>query len=256
MYEDHGRQLLSHHAVGAPSSYVPTLNEMRKDNRLVAEAEERCGEIDASHLGNCHYTSSKKAWGLLRAGVEASKHVHIEWPHDHILVGPDKDRVFYKNLNMEQWAYGYTCIMENQSNYKVKDNMITHLKHVFQDSMSYGFRRAKGAHAEVLNEMELGKINWLDAHAISELRKTHTQKQMTMEEWQEKMAETKTQEMRESGQGQAARREGRTRRVSNEHSGKRHSIVYVVTTMMTNAYTRETISKEILSGDMHVPAVS
>jgi hypothetical protein len=104
---------------------------------------------------------------------------------------------------MEQWAYGYTCIIENQSNYKVKDNMITHLKQVFQDSMSYGFRRVKGAYAEVLNEMELGKINWLDAHAISELRKTHTQKQMTMEEWQEKTAEAKNARGRPRSSGKA-----------------------------------------------------
>jgi hypothetical protein len=78
--------------------------------------------------------------------------------------------------------------------------------------MSYGFRRAKGTHAEVLNEMELGKINWLDAKAISKLRRTHTQKPMTMEEWQEKTVDTKPQEMRDGGQGHAARREGRTRR--------------------------------------------
>jgi hypothetical protein len=57
--------------------------------------------------------------------------------------------------------------------------MITHLKHVFQDSMAYRFRRAKGAHAEVLNEMEMGKIYWLDAAAIAEIRKTHTQKPIT-----------------------------------------------------------------------------
>jgi hypothetical protein len=71
---------------------------------------------------------------------------------------------------MEQWAYGYTCILKNQVSYKVKDNMITHLKNVFQDSMAYGFRRAKGAHAEVLNEMEMGKLNWLDAAKIAEIR--------------------------------------------------------------------------------------
>jgi hypothetical protein len=97
MYEDQGRPLASHHMVGAPCTYVPTLNELRKDHRLMAEVGERCAEIDASHLGNCYYTSSKKARGLLRAGGEASNYfVHIEWPHDHILVGPDKDRVFYK----------------------------------------------------------------------------------------------------------------------------------------------------------------
>jgi hypothetical protein len=73
--------------------------------------------------------------------------VHIDWPHDYILSGPDKERVFYKYLNLEQWAYGYACILENQSNIQIKDNMISNLKLFFHDTMSYGFRRAKGAHA-------------------------------------------------------------------------------------------------------------
>jgi hypothetical protein len=114
--------------------------------------------------------------------------------------------------------------MENQVNNKVKDNMITHLKHVFQDSMAYGFRRAKGAHAEVLNEiMEMGKINWLDASAIAEIRKTHTQKPITAEELQEKHTEVKSNEGRDIGQrsGQYNRRENRTRRLSNEIGGKK-----------------------------------
>jgi hypothetical protein len=91
----------------------------------------------------------------LRAGGESSKHIHIDWPHDFILAGPDKNRIFYKDLNLEQWGYGYTCILEIQTDIRVKNNMISHLKNVFQDTISYGFRRAKGAHAEVLNEMEI-----------------------------------------------------------------------------------------------------
>jgi hypothetical protein len=101
---------------------------------------------------------------------------------------------------MEQWAYGYTCILENQVNHKVKDNMITHLKNVFPDSIAYGFRRAKGTHAEVLNEIEMQKINWLDASKISEIRKTHTQKPITAEELQEKHTEGKSHEGRDIGQ--------------------------------------------------------
>jgi hypothetical protein len=91
--------------------------------------------------------------------------MHIDWPHDYILSGPDKERVFYKDLNLEQWGYGYACILENQNNPQVKDNIISHLKHFFYNTMSYGFRRSKGAHTEVLSEMELGKFTWHDQHA-------------------------------------------------------------------------------------------
>jgi hypothetical protein len=90
--------------------------------------------------------------------------------------------------------------MENQVNHKVKDNMITHLKHIFQDSMAYGFRCAKGAHAEILDEMEMGKINWLDMPAIAEIRKTRTQKPITAEELQERHTEVKFNDGRDIGQ--------------------------------------------------------
>jgi hypothetical protein len=95
-----GQPAFVQQVTGAPSMYVPTVREMRGDQSLVREAEERCAEMDASVIGNSNYVTSKKAQGLLRAGGEASRHVHIDWPHDHILVGPDKERVYYKNLNM------------------------------------------------------------------------------------------------------------------------------------------------------------
>jgi hypothetical protein len=97
---------MSQQILGAHNMYVPSVREMRGDQRLQWEAEETFAEMDVSYLGNEQYITSKKARGLLRAGG----------PHDHILVGPDKERVFYKNLNMEQWAYGYTCILESQVN--------------------------------------------------------------------------------------------------------------------------------------------
>jgi hypothetical protein len=152
--------------------------------------------MEENQIGNIN--SNKKARGLLRAGGEASRHVHIDWPHDFVLSGPDKDRICYKDLNLEQWAYGYTCILENQTNPVVKDNMIGHLKHFFHDTISYGFKRAKGAHAEVLSEMELGKFNWQDRHAISETRKTHTQRPMTWEEWLERQNENRRSDNKES----------------------------------------------------------
>jgi hypothetical protein len=76
--------------------------------------------MEENQIGNI--SSNKKSSGLLRVGG----HVHIDWPHDYVLSGPDKDRIYYEDLNLEQWAYGYTCILENQTNPVVKDNMIGH----------------------------------------------------------------------------------------------------------------------------------
>jgi hypothetical protein len=152
-------------------------------------------EFESGQIGNI--STNKKTRGLLRAGGESSKHIHIDWPHDFILAGPDKNRIYYKDLNLEQWGYGYTSILENQTDIRVKNNMISHLKNVFQDTISYGFRRAKGAHAEVLNEMEIGKFDWLNAHAISETRKTHTQRPMTWEELHERQSDAKRNEYRD-----------------------------------------------------------
>jgi hypothetical protein len=158
-----------------PISSVPTITELRSNQRLTADVQAQYNAMEENQIGNVN--SNKKSRCLLRAGGESSRHVHIDWPHDYVLSGPDKDRIYYKDLNLEQWAYGYTCILENQSNPQIKDNMIGHLKHFFHDTISYGFRRAKGAHAEVLSEMELGKFNWHDQHAITETRRTHTQRQ-------------------------------------------------------------------------------
>jgi hypothetical protein len=46
---------------GARSMYVPIVREMRGDQRLLRQAEERCPEMDTSVLGNSHYLTSKKA---------------------------------------------------------------------------------------------------------------------------------------------------------------------------------------------------
>jgi hypothetical protein len=79
---------------------VPTLAELRGDNRLLTNVNNQYEEFEAGHLGNV--STNKKARGLLRAGGESSRHLHIDWPHDFILAGPDKNHIFYKNLNLEQ----------------------------------------------------------------------------------------------------------------------------------------------------------
>jgi hypothetical protein len=102
-----------------------------------------------------------------------------------VLVGSDNERVFYKDLNIEQWSYGYVSIIEKQSNPIVQKNMLSHLKDTYMDSMLYGFKRAKGVHGMVLTAIEDGKVTWFEPQSISELRKNHAQRPLTLDELEE-----------------------------------------------------------------------
>jgi hypothetical protein len=198
-----------------------SMGAMRSDPALQYGATVRLQELENSVLGNFSSQNNKKTCGLLRAGGEASRHVYQEWPHDYVMVGPDKNRIYYKELNIEQFGYGYLSIMERQNNIIIKDNMITHLKNLFLDSMTVGFRRAKGAHAEVLTAMESGSFNWGDAQAIDETRKTHTQRPLTADELRDRHYEYNHNDAVQSNGVRGS--DDRDRRSKQRHnSGKNH----------------------------------
>jgi hypothetical protein len=125
----------------------------------------------------------------MRAGGESSKHLYTDWPHDHVLVGNDNERIYYKDLSIEQWSYGYVSIIEKQANPTVQRNMLAHLKDTYMDSILYGFKRAKGVHSKVLTAIEDGKVTWHEPQAIAELRKNYAQRPLTLQELEEQRRE-------------------------------------------------------------------
>jgi hypothetical protein len=145
--------------------------------------------MDVSHLGRANNSNIKKARGLMRAGGEASKHLYTDWPHDFVLVGSDNDRIFYKDLTIEQWSYGFMAIIEKEPHPIFKANMISHLNNTYMDAILYGFRRAKCVHGKILTEIEDGRLTWLDSERIADTRKTHIQRPLTLEDYREQQRE-------------------------------------------------------------------
>jgi hypothetical protein len=123
--------------------FQPSLQAIRTDPRIMMAAQSQYSDLEASQLGMGHNSNNKKARGLMRAGGESSKHLYTDWPHDYVLVGSDNERVFYKDLSIEQWSYGYVSSIERQNNPVVQKNMLSHLKDTYLDSMLYGFKRPK-----------------------------------------------------------------------------------------------------------------
>jgi hypothetical protein len=161
------------------------LQAMRRDTNLMAAADYHCADMDISHLGRHMNINAKKARGLMRAGGEASRHLYTDWPHDFVLVGSDNDRVFYKDLTIEQWSYGFLAIIEKEVNPVIQANMISHLKCTYMDAILYGFRRAKYVHRKILTEIEDGRLTWMDADRIAETQKTRMQRPLTLEDYRE-----------------------------------------------------------------------
>jgi hypothetical protein len=83
-----------------------SLQALRSDATLQLQSKQRCEELDVSLLRNAQISTNKKSRGLMRAGGEASQHVYTEWPHDYVMVDPDQQQVYYRDLTLEQWAYG------------------------------------------------------------------------------------------------------------------------------------------------------
>jgi hypothetical protein len=162
---------------------------MRKDSNLMTAAEVQCAELDGTNLGRPSNLNIKKARGLMRAGREASRHLYTDWPHDFVLVGSDNDRVFYRDLSMEQWSYGFMSIIEKEVHPIIKQNMISHLKNLYMDAILYGFKRTKSVHGKVLTEIEDGWLTWLDAERITETRKTYMQRPLTLDDYREQQRE-------------------------------------------------------------------
>jgi hypothetical protein len=104
-------------------------------------------------------------------------------------VESDNDQIFYKDLTIEQWSYGFLAIIEKEVNPVIQANMISHLKNTCMDAILYGFPRAKCVHGRILTEIEDGRLTWMDADRIAETQKTHMQRPCTLEDYRKQQWE-------------------------------------------------------------------
>jgi hypothetical protein len=89
----------------------------------------------------------------------------------------DKRRLLYNDLNIEQFIIGYATIMEREPDIVlIVRNMISHLKLLFNDSLYYGWDRAKNSHGVVLTDMEDGLYSWIDKDRVAETRRLNAQR--------------------------------------------------------------------------------
>ena len=109
--------------------------------------------------------------GRDRTGSDGTTRIYIPWPNEHCLIGIERRKVKYDQLNQAQWHAGLMNILEMQRDPLIKQNMSAHVARLSQDVVDCGFAVAKGAHAAVLIAIEDGRANWAEPHVIESIRR-------------------------------------------------------------------------------------
>ena len=78
-------------------------------------------------------------------------------------------------MSLEQWVQGIIfCILE-QSDSNSEENMLMYFALLMQDAIELSVNTARRADAAVLQEMEKGKMSWLEPDLIEKVKVRNTQ---------------------------------------------------------------------------------
>ena len=100
---------------------------------------------------------------------------YVAWPQHYVLIGPDKRRLSYDQLDPIQWVAGCLKSAANLSD-SDRNKYLQYLTDLLQDAADFSLERAKACHAVVLTTMEFDRISWSNTLELDRLRRQHAQR--------------------------------------------------------------------------------
>jgi hypothetical protein len=143
-------------------NHIPTLNQLRQDPTMMAQANRMVERVEAASLGANGYNNKSLKRGVARAGGEDAPLVPTPWPQDFVIGYGDKQRLFYSDLDLFQWVHGFITIIAREPNLEIKNLMLEHFRELFHDAQFHGWEVVKYAHSVILSNIEYGVITWFD----------------------------------------------------------------------------------------------
>ena len=71
--------------------------------------------------------------------------------------GLSKERVSYDQLSTTHWVAGFCCIMKEEKNLNIRENMLDYMIS-FDDANDFSWDAAKASHVVLLCRMEQGEV--------------------------------------------------------------------------------------------------
>ena len=161
---------------GASDQHLPTFDELRSDDRIQMEVQRKLHQYDQmSRMDLKGKNSEHFKSGRYRPGYQRVKKI-IMWPQDQCTVVGGSRQPTYDDLSVYQWSQGYIQSVLEESNEKLRKNMLKHFVSMMQDSIELSFSTAKRAHGLILQEMEKGNVDWANVEKIEKIRGRNTQR--------------------------------------------------------------------------------
>ena len=134
-------------------------------------------QVDARFL-KLHNSTVSTTPGKLksqRGGTDVLIKKYVAWPQNYVLIGPDKRRLSYDQLDPIQWVVDCLKSVADLSD-SDKSHYLTYITDLLQDAADFSFESAKACHAVVLTTMEFDRVSWSDTLELDRLRRQHAQR--------------------------------------------------------------------------------
>ena len=171
-------------ANSAGHSDIPSVTELRTDQRLNREVNRRIAELkledeltDNSRTGSSR--SRGKRSGAART-VQDTIGQDIDWPHFHIYSAPGAEPMTYDNLSITEFTYGYLHMVDRPDSKFERQVMWDLLKAIMEDAAEYPWPNVKNFFFIVGSKVENARLEWADSANIAKLRAKHAQKHIVV----------------------------------------------------------------------------
>ena len=93
----------------------------------------------------------------------------VPWPHYGVYKGADRTAASFDGLSIAEFVFGYLGQAQRQRE-PTRSLMLSHLRELMQDAMSFPWPNVRNYHGVVLGQMEQAELDWSDRSLIQELR--------------------------------------------------------------------------------------
>ena len=151
---------------------VPSKNFIRRNASIQRQVDARIEELKL--LNDQDLQGKVKSQRNVNDDVVVK--CRVQWPQNHVLTGSSRSRPSYDSLSVYQWVTGFSRIIHDESDAKVKNRMLEYLADIMEDAQDFSWVSAKACHAVVLCRMEEGKMVWSDTEKLDRVRRSYAQK--------------------------------------------------------------------------------
>ena len=100
----------------------------------------------------------------------------IDWPHFYLYRGADRRPVKFTEMNLNEFVYGFLCMLNNPRFSYDKVIMVNLLQEMMADAMEFSWMSVRNFYRVIASSIEMMRFDWGDMDRIQALRVQYAQR--------------------------------------------------------------------------------